>query len=339
MAVLVTGGAGYIGSHVVKQLLEYTKDEIVVIDNISAGHLATIETLQNIRSFKFFKEELSNTKKINDILKENKIDTILHFAASIVVSESVSDPLKYYINNTTNTINLINIALKNNIKKFIFSSTAAVYGESNVIDLSRIKEDDERNPINPYGNSKYMVEQVIKDSAEVNKDFKYVIFRYFNVAGADIRYIDNLISPRVGEMHDPETHLIPLVVKTALGKRESIKVFGDDYNTPDGTCIRDYIHVDDLADAHIKAISYLDTNLSDIFNVGYGRGYSVKEVLKTVKKVTQKEFKVDIEPRREGDSSILVANSDKLKEKMNWKPKYDNLELICESAYRWEQKL
>lgn len=336
--ILITGGAGYIGSHVAKQLLENNYN-IIIVDNLSGGKKETIQTLKLIKEFIFIEEDLSNTLKIDEVLKKYKVDTIIHFAASIIVSESVKNPLKYYKNNTVNSFNLIELAVKNNIAKFIFSSTAAVYGESESINLNSIVESSIKSPINPYGHSKLMVEQALIDTALSNDNFKYVIFRYFNVAGADVNFESSILRPRLGECHEPETHLIPLVIKAALKKSKSIKVFGTDYNTPDGTCIRDYIHVDDLSNAHIKAISYLDTNKSDIFNIGYSKGFSVNEVIETVKKVTKLDFNVEHYERRNGDSSILVANSEKLMKKMNWEPKYNNLELICKTAFEWEKRI
>ena len=335
MQILVTGAAGYIGSHVVKQLLEQTNYEIIIIDNLSTGFETTIDTLKSLDStnkrIKYYNQDLSDWEKVEDIFKENSIKEIIHFAAFSQVGESMSNPLKYYLNNTVNTTKLIDISIKYGVKKFIFSSTAAVYGEPNKESIP-INENLIKNPINPYGSSKLYSEGIIKDAATSNEDFKYVILRYFNVAGADL-------DGKIGECHNPETHLIPLVVKTALGKRDSIKIFGDDYDTPDGTCIRDYIHVCDLADAHIQALKYLDDNQSDIFNCGYGYGYSVKEVVEAVKKVSQVDFKIDMESRRAGDPAVLISDNNKIKTKMNWTPKYNDLELICKTALEWEKNL
>ena len=335
MQILVTGAAGYIGSHVVKQLLEQTNYEIIIIDNLSTGFETTIDTLKSLDStnkrIKYYNQDLSDWEKVEDIFKENSIKEIIHFAAFSQVGESMSNPLKYYLNNTVNTTKLIDISIKYGVKKFIFSSTAAVYGEPNKESIP-INENLIKNPINPYGSSKLYSEGIIKDAATSNEDFKYVILRYFNVAGADL-------DGKIGECHNPETHLIPLVVKTALGKRDSIKIFGDDYDTPDGTCIRDYIHVCDLADAHIQALKYLDDNQSDIFNCGYGYGYSVKEVVEAVKKVSQVDFKIDMESRRAGDPAVLISDNNKIKTKMNWTPKYNDLELICKTALEWEKRI
>ena len=335
MQILVTGAAGYIGSHVVKQLLEQTNYEIIIIDNLSTGFETTIDTLKALDStnkrIKYYNQDLSDWEKVENIFKENSIKEIIHFAAFSQVGESMSNPLKYYLNNTVNTTKLIDISIKYGVKKFIFSSTAAVYGEPNKESIP-INENLIKNPINPYGSSKLYSEGIIKDAATSNEDFKYVILRYFNVAGADL-------DGKIGECHNPETHLIPLVVKTALGKRDSIKIFGDDYDTADGTCIRDYIHVCDLADAHIQALKYLDDNQSDIFNCGYGYGYSVKEVVEAVKKVSQVDFKIDMESRRAGDPAVLISDNNKIKTKMNWTPKYNDLELICKTALDWEKNL
>ncbi|MDD2886284.1 MAG: UDP-glucose 4-epimerase GalE [Aliarcobacter sp.] len=338
MNILITGAAGYIGSHVAKQLLESTKYNIFILDNLSTGSIETLNTLKTIRDFKFIELDLKEFDKVNAVLKENKINTILHFAASIVVPESVENPLKYYINNTVNTTNLIKCAVENNISKFIFSSTAATYGEPTNLPKSGIDETYPTNPINPYGMSKLMSERVIQDTALANPNFKYVIFRYFNVAGADINFNDKILTPRIGQSFPNATHLIKIASECATKKREKMAIFGEDFPTIDGTGVRDYIHVDDLADAHVKAIDYLESNSSDIFNAGYGKGYSVKEVIETMKKVTNTNFQVDIAPRRAGDPAALISDNKKIKEKMNWTPKYDDLALICQSAFEWENK-
>ena len=337
--ILITGGAGYIGSHVAKQLLEQARD-IIVIDNLSTGFQSTIDTLQKIKKFDFINLDLNEFEKVVEVFEKYNIETVIHFAAFSQVGESMQNPMKYYMNNTVNTTHLVKCASIYGVKKFIFSSTAATYGEPTLQgNKQTITEEFDTKPINPYGKSKLMSEQVIKDEEKVNKYFKYCIFRYFNVAGADIHYESKELLPRVGESHDPETHLIPLVVKTALGKRDAISIFGEDYDTPDGTCIRDYIHVDDLADAHIKAIDYLDENESDTFNCGYGYGYSVKEIIDSVKNTMKCDFKVIKGERREGDPSTLVSDNTKIKEKMKWEPKYNDLGLIIKSAYEWEKNL
>ena len=337
MNILITGGAGYIGSHVAKQLLETTTHNITILDNLSTGRTETLDTLRGLRDFSFIKLDLKEFDKISNVLKEYNIDTIIHFAASIVVPESVENPLKYYMNNTVNTTNLIQKAVEADIQRFVFSSTAAVYGEPTVVPKEGLDETFLTNPINPYGMSKLMSERVIQDASLAHPNFKHVIFRYFNVAGADIYYQDTQLSPRIGQSFPNATHLIKIASECAVGKREKMAIFGNDFPTPDGTGVRDYIHVDDLASAHINAINHLKSHNSDIFNVGYGKGYSVKEVINEVKKVTGVDFKVDNAPRRAGDPALLISNNSKIKSTMNWIPKYDDLALICQSAYLWEK--
>jgi len=340
MKILITGGAGYIGSHIVKQLLETTTYEVTVLDNLSTGDETTIQTLKKMRNFKFIELDLKEFSKVFELLDTMRFDVIMHFAASIVVSESVQNPLKYYMNNTINTTNLIDCAIKTKVKKFIFSSTAAVYGAPKIESSdTRIDENYETKPINPYGLSKLMSEKVLQDTACVNANFKYIIFRYFNVAGADMFFKDNKLRPRIGEKHNPETHLIPLVIKTALGKRNILNIYGDNFDTPDGSCIRDYIHVEDLANAHIAAISYLEKNNSDIFNLGYAKGYSVKEIVNNIKNITNVNFETKIAEKRDGDPAFLVADNNKILDKMNWKPKFNDLKSICQSAYEWEKNI
>ena len=334
MRILVTGGAGYIGSHVVKEILENSDHEVTIIDNLSTGSIRAVRTLFSIagdlgKSLDFIEADLGDFSLIEGIFKAKKFDVVIHFAASIIVPESVKNPIKYYRNNTMNTINLVNLCLKYGVNRFIFSSTAAVYGEPDEVP---IKETARLGPINPYGMSKLMSEKVIMDVAKANPSFKYVILRYFNVAGADVKI-------RLGQMFPEATHLIKVSAETAVGKRDRIYVFGTDYPTRDGTCIRDYIHVDDLAIAHIMAVEYLDNNESDVFNCGYGKGYTVLEVINTMKEVTGVDFKVEYTGRREGDPAILVADNTRIIQKLGWKPKYDDLRLICKTAYLWEKKL
>ena len=338
MNILITGAAGYIGSHVAKQLLETTNYKLTILDNLSTGSTQTLDTLRSIREFDFINLDLKEFDKVKDFLLQNKFDTIIHFAASIVVPESVENPLKYYMNNTVNTTNLVNCAIESKVKKFIFSSTAATYGEPDNIPQNGISETYKTNPINPYGMSKLMSERVIQDTAMAHPDFKYVIFRYFNVAGADINYNNSILEPRIGQSFPNATHLIKIASECATGKREKMSIFGDDFDTHDGTGVRDYIHVDDLATAHIQAIDYLENNPSDIFNAGYGKGFSVKEVINYMKDITKVDFQVDITSRRAGDPASLISDNKKIKTKMNWKPQYDDLSLICESAYKWENK-
>ncbi len=333
MNIVITGGAGYIGSHVLKQLLENTSHAIVVIDNLSTGGHQTLETLQAIRPFVFFHCDLSNFEAIEHFFNTHTVETILHFAASIVVPESVQNPLKYYQNNTMNTTHLIATAIRHGVKKFIFSSTAAVYGEPLVLPKEGIDETFEPKPINPYGMSKLMSERILQDTAKAHPEFKYIIFRYFNVAGAD----SEVSIPRIGQSFPGATHLIKLASECVAGKREKLFIFGDDYPTHDGTCIRDYIHVDDLAIAHVDAIAYLDTHESDIFNIGYGKGYSVKEVLRTMQEVTCKPISSEVAPRRQGDPACLIADNRKIVSLMGWKPRFADLGVICKSAAAWEK--
>lgn len=326
MKILITGGAGYIGSHVVKQLGDFTNHEIVVLDNLVTGFR------ESVLYGRFVEADLSDWEFVADFLKVEKFDAIIHFAASLIVPESVENPLKYYLNNTANTANLIKCAIQSGVEKFIFSSTAAVYGEPDK-EYIPIDEKCPTVPINPYGMSKLMSENILMDSAKAYKNFKYVILRYFNVAGADI-------NGRIGQSTKNATHLIKVAAETATGKRDKILVFGTDYDTYDGTCIRDYIHVDDLAYAHILALDYLEEdNDSDIFNCGYCVGYSVLEVINTMKKVTGVDFKVEVTGRREGDPAELVADNKKIVEKLKFTPKYNDLSLICKTAFEWERNL
>lgn len=320
--ILVVGGAGYIGSHVNKQLSK-KNFKTIVFDNLVYGHK------ESVKWGEFVLGDLNDIEQIRLVFKKYTISAVMHFAAFAYVGESVSDPKKYYENNVTNTLKLLSVMLEFNVKKIIFSSTCATYGVP--IELP-ISENHLQNPINPYGESKLMVEKILHDYSKAY-DLKYVILRYFNAAGADL-------DCEIGENHTPETHLIPLVLDAALGKRADIKIFGTDYDTEDGTAIRDYIHVTDLADAHILALESLQNGAeSNIFNLGNGFGFSVKEVIEMTKKVTQKDFAVTFESRREGDPAILIGSSDKVQELLGWKPKYNELEVIIESAWKWHLKM
>jgi UDP-glucose 4-epimerase len=326
MKILVTGGAGYIGSHVVKQLGEETDHEIIVLDNLVTGFK------ESILYGEFINADLSNYALIEEIIKEGNYDAVIHFAASLVVPESVENPLKYYLNNTANTANLIKQCVKYGVNKFIFSSTAAVYGEPSP-ELIPVTEETPTSPINPYGSSKLMSETVLKDTAFAFSDFNYIALRYFNVAGASL-------DGSIGQSTKNATLLIKVAAETALGKREKMYIFGDDYPTEDGTCIRDYIHVEDLASAHIRALEYLEEGKEGgVFNCGYGHGFSVKEVLETMKKVSGVDFPVEIKERRAGDPAILISDNSKIRKVMNWIPKYDDLELICKTGLEWEKKI
>jgi len=338
MRILVTGGAGYIGSHVVKLLLENTDYEVTVVDNLSTGFKSTIDALEEIRKFQFIKADLKNWSEIEGIFKAKEFDSVIHFAASLIVPESVENPLKYYLNNTANTANLVSLAVKYGVERFIFSSTAAVYGEPKLkwekkngkVKVEGIEETFQTSPINPYGQSKLFSERIVQDAGRAY-GLKYVILRYFNVAGASPDLI-------IGQKTKSATHLIKVASECAAGKREGMFIFGDNYPTWDGTCVRDYIHVVDLAEVHVRALHYLNHNESGVFNVGYGRGASVKEVIDTMKRVTGVDFEVKVAPRRPGDPAILVADSKKIKKEMRWKPKYDDLEFICKTAFKWEKK-
>ncbi|MCI6988921.1 MAG: UDP-glucose 4-epimerase GalE [Campylobacter sp.] len=327
MRILLTGAAGYIGSHTLKALLEESGHEIVAIDNFYSGDKKTIEILRDIAGFTFIECDTADTKELDEIFSEYKFEAIMHFAAYIEVFESTQKPLKYYENNVVNAINLINLAVKYGVKNFIFSSTAATYGEpeSGVVD-----ENSSQNPINPYGRSKLMVEWILKDTAAANAGFNYGILRYFNVAGAD---------GLIGQNYPNATHLIKVATQTITGQRKSMSIFGDDYDTKDGTCIRDYIHVNDLASAHLSVLKYINNHGSEIFNVGYGKGYSVKEVIEVAKEVSGVDFTANLAPRRAGDPAVLISNVDKIKNLTDWKPKFDDLKLIIDSALKWEEKL
>ncbi|MCK5235753.1 MAG: UDP-glucose 4-epimerase GalE [Deltaproteobacteria bacterium] len=321
MKILVTGGAGYIGSHIVITLASSGHD-ILIYDNLSTGNKDAVLAGRLIVG------DIADTDKLQKTINEFKPDAVMHFAASIVVSESVKDPLKYYTNNTFNTINLLNVMQRCGVNKFIFSSTAAVYGEPK---NNPINEDADLDPINPYGSSKMMVESILKDLSYSNEDFRYVSLRYFNVAGADNEC-------RIGQSYEDPTHLITRALKTASGEFNELKVFGTDYPTHDGTCIRDYIHVEDLADAHIEALNYLfEGGASEIFNCGYGHGHSVKEVVETAKRVSKIDFTVVETSKRAGDPPILIAGCSKIKSTLNWEPKFDDLTKIISSAWQWEK--
>lgn len=324
MKVLVTGGAGYIGSHVVKQLGEAGGYDITVLDNLSTGFE------DSVLYGKVVKADLSDFAFVEKFLTDEKFEAIIHFAASIVVPESVENPLKYYMNNTVNTTNLVRCAVKSGVKRFVFSSTAAVYGEPTD---GVVSEDSPLAPINPYGHTKLMSEQILKDTATAHSGFNFVILRYFNVAGASM-------DGRIGLRSANATHLIKVSCETACGKRKKMYIFGDDYPTKDGSCVRDYIHIEDLASAHLAALNYLaDGGKSDVFNCGYGSGYSVKEVVDMVKKISGVDFEAELSPRRAGDPALLVSNNQKILKTLPWKPKFDDLEIICKSAYKWEKSL
>ena len=319
--ILVVGGAGYIGSHLVKELVE--KEDVIVLDNLATGHKEAVDS----RAI-FVKGDLGNGDDLEAIFSKYPIKAVMHFAAYSLVGESVQDPYKYYENNVANTLTLLNVMLKYNVKNFIFSSTAATYG---IPKEEIIVETSETAPINPYGRSKLMVEQILADF-HAAYGLHYVVLRYFNAAGAHV-------SGEIGENHDPETHLIPIILQQLLGERESISVFGTDYPTEDGTCIRDYIHVTDLANAHIAALDALldGTKAAETYNLGNGVGYSVKQVIEMCEKVTGTKANVILGDRRAGDPARLVASSEKIFSELGWKAERD-LETIIESAWKWHNK-
>ena len=324
MTVLVTGGAGYIGSHMVWELLDHG-EEVLVVDNLTTGFEWAIP-----EGVSFVKADIGDQEAMEEILKDNNIDAIIHFAGSVVVPESLENPLMYYQNNTGNSRNLIAAAVNTGVKKFIFSSTAAVYG--NPLTEGPISENAILNPMSPYGTSKLMTELMIRDTAEAH-DFSYVILRYFNVAGCDVK-------GRTGQSTEGATHLIKVACEAASGNRSSMKIFGTDYDTPDGTCVRDFIHVGDLANAHYEALKYLrDGGKKFTANCGYSQGYSVLEVIDTVKRISGNDFRVIETERRAGDIEALTANSHRLMNRLDWQPKHNDLETIISSALNWEKKL
>ncbi len=321
MAILVCGGAGYIGSHAVHQLINQN-EEVIIVDNLQSGHKDAIN-----KNAKFYNGDIRDRDFLNDVFKHNSIDSVIHFAANSLVGESMVNPLLYFNNNVYGMQILLETMVKHNVKNIVFSSTAAVYGEQKKVP---ILEDSETNPTNPYGETKLTMEKMMKWVSEAH-GINYVSLRYFNVAGA-------LDDGSIGEDHNPETHLIPLILQVPLKKREFITIFGDDYPTKDGTCIRDYIHVIDLANAHIKAVNYLRTgNKSNIFNLGNGTGFSVKEMIEAAKEVTKEDIKVVLGERRAGDPAVLIASSEKANKILNWTPKYTDIKDIISSAWNWHK--
>ncbi len=318
MAILVTGGAGYIGSIVVEDLR--TKGEkIVVLDNLSYGHKQAID--ENV---KFYEGNIGDEKLVSQIVKNHEIEACMHFSAFAYVGESVENPKIYYKNNVEQTLRLLDVLIENNIKKFVFSSTCATYGEPQKVPID---ETHPQHPTNPYGWSKFMVERVL-ENYDAAYGLKFVALRYFNACGA---------SEKCGEDHNPETHLIPLVLFAAQGKLSSISIFGDDYPTPDGTAIRDYIHISDLSQAHLLALEHLRQNKnSEFINLGNGQGFSVKEVIETARKITGKNIEEKTAPRRAGDPSRLVADAKKAREVLGWNPQFPDIESIIESAWAWQ---
>ncbi len=314
--ILVMGGAGYIGSHTVKHLVENGYN-VIVADNLSMGHREAVKT------DKFELADLMDKESLRVVFKKYPIDTVINFAGFIAVGESVENPAKYYQNNVVGTLNLLDIMLENNVKKIVFSSTAAVFGNPLYVPID---EKHITNPINPYGQTKLMIEKIFADYQRAY-GLKYIAFRYFNASGC-------AVDGSIGESHNPETHLIPLVLKAIKGERANIKIFGDDYETPDGTCIRDYIHVEDLAEAHRLAVENID-KFTGVLNLGTSNGTSVKEIIDIAENITGKKCPVVIDGRRAGDPAILSATSGKAKEILGWKPKL-TMEDIIKTAWNWE---
>jgi len=319
MRILVTGGAGYIGSHTVKQLLARGHD-VTVFDNLSAGHKAAVPAERLVTG------DLRDIDHIDQLLMTSRIEAVVHFAALTYVGDSVKEPARYYTNNLIYSLNLLDRCRRNGIGKFVFSSTCAVYGVPNVVPIT---EAEKRSPISPYGHTKLGVEYALADYAAAYP-IGFCALRYFNAAGA-------APDGTIGEHHDPESHLIPLVIQAAMGRRPHIEIFGTDYPTADGTCVRDYIHVDDLALAHILALEKITPGSGQAYNVGIGRGYSVREVIRAVEEVSGKKVTVKEAPRRAGDPAELVANADKIRRELGWAAKYTDLKTIVETAWNWHR--
>lgn len=320
-SILVTGGAGYVGSHVVKALTAQQR-RVVVVDNLSTGHL------DNIHGIPFVQANVQDKNTLANIIQTENVTAVMHFAASTIISESIAHPLDYYENNTVGTLNVLQVCANEKVKHFIFSSTAAVYGPSN----NHITENSPLSPTNPYGYSKVMSEQIVNDFVKTG-NLSAVILRYFNVAGADM-------TGHIGQRTINATHLLKVAVEAATGKRTHIPIYGNDYATADGTCIRDFIHVDDLASAHIQALNYLEHNGKSItLNCGYGKGFSVFDVINALETLCQRKIPTSIEPRRQGDIANVVADNTLIKQTLNWQPQYDDIQVMVKSAFEWEKKL
>lgn len=317
MRILVTGGAGYVGSHAAR-VLDRAGHEVWVYDNLSQGHRSAVA------SGRLIEGELADRSKLETVFTENRIEAVMHFAANALVGESVENPAKYYQNNVVCSLGLLESMRAAGVTKIVFSSTTATYGEPEEMPIT---EDAPQQPINPYGFSKLVIERALADYAAAY-GFGYAALRYFNAAGANP-------NGDIGEDHDPESHLIPIVLEVALGKRDKITVFGDDYPTPDGTCIRDYVHVDDLASAHLKALDKLGPGAALKLNLGTGRGYSVREVIDACRKVTSREIPLIVGDRRPGDPPMLVADASRARRELDWKPHYTEIDSLVETAWRW----
>lgn len=334
--ILFTGAAGYIGSHTALSFLNQGHFKITIIDNLQSGFMENISFLKSkfADRVEFLELDLGDCTAMENLFKTHSFSAVVHFAASLIVPESVTKPLLYYANNTKNTLNLINLCVKFGVNKFIFSSTAAVYGEPEIVPVS---EDMPLFPINPYGTSKMMSELILRDCNLAHSEFNFIALRYFNVAGA---YGGNDYANKLGlgQRGKNATHLIKVACECATHKRDSISLFGEDYDTKDGSCIRDYIHIDDLANAHFSAFEFLcDKKRSEVFNVGYGEGYSVKEIISKVKEISGVDFKVVKAKRRDGDCATLIANNQKILQSTSWKPQFNDINYIIKSAYNWEK--
>lgn len=320
MNILVTGGAGYIGSHAVRSLKKAGYD-IVIFDNLSSGHA------EAVRGFELIEGDLADQGGLDRLFADRDFDAVVHFAGSIEAGASMTDPKRFFDNNLRNGLNLLDTMLTHDVKKIVFSSTAAVYGEP---EKTPITEDTRKKPTNVYGLTKLMFEQAL-EAYDHAYGLRSVSLRYFNAAGADQ-------SGEIGEAHPLETHLVPLVLEAAIGKRAGIRIFGTDYPTPDGTCIRDYVHVSDLADAHALALDYLEKHdMTNVFNLGNGTGISVREVINATKRITETDFPVIEEPRRDGDPARLYASPEKAKRELGWKPEHDTIDAIIRTAWRWHE--
>lgn len=321
MAILVLGGAGYIGSHTVYELIDSGAD-VVIADNLQTGYIQAVHP-----KARFYKGDIRDKAFLDNLFKQEKVEAVIHFAANSLVGESMVEPLKYYDNNLCGTMVLLKSMVENGIDNIVFSSTAATYGEPESIP---ILETDKTEPTNTYGETKLSMEKMFKWVSKAH-GLRYVSLRYFNACGAHV-------SGEIGEAHNPESHLIPIILQVPNGQREAVSVFGEDYNTKDGTCVRDYIHVTDLAQAHILAVNYLKKgNESNIFNLGNGVGFTVNEVIETARKVTGHPIPAVIAPRRAGDPATLIASSEKAKKVLGWKPEHDSLEEIIASAWKWHK--
>jgi UDP-glucose 4-epimerase len=320
MRVFITGGAGYVGSHCAR-LLRQSGHELLIYDNLSAGHRSAVERGE------LKVGDLADVRTLKQTMQEFKPDAVMHFAASTAVGESVKEPLAYYRNNVVNTVNLLETMKELDVRKLVFSSTCAVYG---IPPSMPIVEDMPCNPISPYGRTKRIMELVYADCAKA-WNLGYAALRYFNASGASY-------DGQIGEDHDPETHLIPIILQVALGQRDAVQIFGDDYPTPDGTCVRDYIHVEDLADAHQRALLSLEPGKELIVNLGTGRGYSVREVINATEKVTGRKIKTNMGPRRDGDTPSLYANPAKGQSVLNWRAQANTIEEVIETAWQWHRE-